>query len=79
MLKRTPDDLQGYSYDEATVARVDQFVRDVAEHWGRPDAIEHARALYGDTYMYYFFFGTVPGGAHRTQEGGRALGGMGHE
>jgi hypothetical protein len=66
--ERTPVDLKGFHYDEATVTRVDRFLQDVAQNWGRRDAIEHARALYGDIYMYYFFFATPRSGAERAGE-----------
>jgi len=58
--ERAPVDLQGYRYDEATVARVDKFFQDVSPYWGRTDAPEHARPLYGNTYMFYYFFVTTP-------------------
>ncbi|HUT93979.1 MAG TPA: DUF6057 family protein [Thermoguttaceae bacterium] len=58
--EHAPVDLQGYRYDEATVARVDKFFQDVSPYWGRQDAPEQARPLYGNTYMFYYFFVTTP-------------------
>ena len=63
--ERAPIELQGYRYDEATVARVDKFFQDVSPYWGRPDAPERARALYGNTYMFYYFFVTTPAEARQ--------------
>ncbi len=76
---RTPIDLQGFRYDEATKARVDSFVQDMSQRWGRRDAPEQARARYGDTYMYYYFFVDTPSGAQRIREARGGFGGTGHE
>lgn len=75
----TPVDLQGFRYDEATVARVDGFVEDVSRGWGRRDAPERIRAEYGDTYVYYYVFATRPGGAERIEESHGDFGGSEYE
>ncbi len=53
-------DLQGFRYDDATVESVDKFFQDLAPYLARPHAPEHARALYGDTYIFYQFFAVTP-------------------
>ena len=53
-------DLQGFRYDQATMARVDKFFQDLTPDWGRESARERARDRYGDTYMYYYFLVTTP-------------------
>ena len=75
--ERAPVDLQGFRYDPATVARVDRFLQDVSQHWGQGDAIEHARARYGDTYMYYYLFVTTPSDAPQISGSREGLGGTG--
>jgi hypothetical protein len=65
---RVPVDLHGFHYDEATVARMDKFLHDVLRAWDLQDAPEKARARYGDTYMFYYFFVTTPGDAQRMME-----------
>jgi len=73
--ERASVNLQGYRYDEATVARVDEFFRDVSPYWGRRDAPERARPLYGDTYTYYYFFVTTPAEAQRIMGARSGFGG----
>jgi len=63
-LERTRVDLRGFSYDEATTARVEKFFQDL-RHWGREDAREQLQAAYGDTYMFYYFFVVTPTDVHR--------------
>ena len=74
--ERAAVNLQGYRYDEATVARVDGFFRDVSPYWGRPDAPERARPRYGETYMHYYFLVTTPAEAQRIMGRRRGFGGM---
>ncbi|HUT93981.1 MAG TPA: DUF6057 family protein [Thermoguttaceae bacterium] len=56
----TPVDLRGYTYDEATKARAEEFFQDLARHGGREDAPQQFQALYGDTYMFYYVFVAMP-------------------
>ena len=63
--QRTPVDLRGYSYDEATRARVEEFFQDLARHGGREDAPERFQAMYGDTYMFYYVFVATPSHVHQ--------------
>lgn len=70
--EQTRLDLQGYRYDEAIRSRVEKFVEDLAIFEDRPDAAEDALAVYGDTYLFYYFFVTTPVDAQRAMptEGG---------
>ena len=78
-VERTPVDLHGFRYDEAIVARVDKFFQDLSPHWGRQEAREHARALYGDTYMFYYFFVTTPREEQQIMEARGGFGGTSRE
>jgi len=73
--ERASVNLQGYRYDEATVARVDEFFRDVSPYWGRRDAPEQARPRYGDTYVFYYFLVTTPAEAQRIMGARDGFGG----
>jgi len=77
--ERTPVDLQGFRYDEATIARVDRFLEDVSRGWGRRDAPEQIQAQYGDTYMHYYSFATTLGGAQQIEESHGGFGGTEHK
>lgn len=70
---RTPIDRQGYRCDAATVARAGEFFRDLEPYLGRGGAPEHARDLYGDTYLFYHFFVVTHGEAQRTRNAGRGF------
>jgi hypothetical protein len=59
-------DLQGFGYDRAIKARVTQFLQDVAQTQGQPPDSNRFWSLYGDTYMFYFFFVMTPGDAQRA-------------
>lgn len=72
---RPPVNLKGFRYDPATVARVDQFLEHVSQHMGRKDATDLARALYGDTYLFYIFFVTTPSDARRMAAARGDIGG----
>jgi hypothetical protein len=74
-VERARVDLQGYGYDDATVARVDKFFQDLSPYLARPPAPEHARALYGDMYVFYHFFVATPGESQRTRPASRGFGG----
>lgn len=73
--ERASVNLQGYHYDEATVARVDGFFRDVSPYWGRQDAPDRARPRYGDTFVYYYFLVTTPAETQRRMGGRGGFGG----
>jgi hypothetical protein len=53
-------DLRGFAYDETVRARVDRFFDDWSRYAGRRDTSQRLRALYGETYMFYFFFAAAP-------------------
>lgn len=61
-LTHTPVDPQGFQCDRAIAARVENFGRDMSGQGVWLDA-KTARNLYGDTYMYYWFFVTMPNDA----------------
>ena len=73
---RTPVDRQGFTYDEATTARVHQFYQDLPRYRAQPDGRERLRALYGDTYMFYYTFVGARADAHRPGPTRRGVGGM---
>ncbi len=58
-LAGAPVDTQGFRYDDAVAARVAEFRKDMSGqgNWLDP---ETAAELYGDTYMFYWFFATTP-------------------
>jgi len=62
-------DLQGFYYDEATVACVEGFFRHASRLQGREDATLQLEAFYGDTYMFYYFFLGSPPDARRQASG----------
>jgi hypothetical protein len=64
----TPLDLQGFRYDDATVARVDRFFGDLAVQSGPKLAAESVRSLYGDMYLFYHFFVNTPRPTQQTAE-----------
>ena len=55
----TPVDSHGYPFDPAVIRRAQEFQIDYAGLGVRLDA-EAARARYGNTYMFYWFFATGP-------------------
>ncbi len=57
-LAGAPVDTQGFRYDSDVVARVAEFRKDMSGqgNWLNP---ETAAELYGDTYMFYWFFATT--------------------
>lgn len=67
-------DLQGFRYDEATAARVEGFFRHASRLQGQEDADLQLEVLYGDTYMfYYFFLGPPPDAGRQTPRGSRGV------
>lgn len=67
-------DLQGFRYDEATAARVEDFFRHASRLQGQEDAHLDLEVLYGDTYMfYYFFLGPPPDARRQTPRGTRGI------
>lgn len=54
-----PVDPQGFVIDKAIMARVEKFEQDFSGQGGWRDA-KTARNIYGDSYMFYWFFATVP-------------------
>jgi len=73
--ERTRVDLRGFRYDAATIARVDAFFRDAAPYLGGQEPPEQTRALYGDTYMFYYFFVSAPRQSRRLTGPRRGFGG----
>jgi len=67
-LEHTHVDLRGFSYDQATTARVEEFFQVMSLHRGRQDAPQQLYALYGDTYMFYFLFVVTAADVHRVTE-----------
>lgn len=60
-------DLRGFRYDAATAARVEEFFRHASRLRGREDATQQLEAMYGNTYMfYYFFMGPSPDARRRA-------------
>ncbi len=53
-------DLRGFRYDAAAIAHVDKFLQNSAPYLGGQGPPEQTRALYGNTYMFYYFFVTTP-------------------
>jgi hypothetical protein len=51
-----PVDLQGFTCDEATTARMAHFFREVSQHPDPRSAAEQLHARYGDTYAFYCLF-----------------------
>lgn len=68
-LTQTPADPKGFQPDAAVVARAKEFRRDMSGQGVWLDA-ETARSLYGDTYMFYWFFTTIPSEAPPSAEPG---------
>ena len=64
-LGRTPVDLQGFSYDSGTRARVESFLEELKRRRGRLDTPQQMQPAYGDTYMFYFVFVETPGDTRR--------------
>ncbi len=58
-MMRVPVDSHGFRFDPAVIRRAQEFQLDYAGHGVRLDA-ETARARYGNTYMFYWFFATGP-------------------
>ena len=73
---RTPLDLQGFGYDEATKARVHRFFQDQSRYRARPDGSERLRALYGDMYVFYHSLVRAPAAPRSFTPAGRGLDGM---
>lgn len=59
LFTETPVDPQGFHYDRAVAERVDRFGHDMSGQGALRDT-SMAQALYGDTYMFYWFFVTTP-------------------
>lgn len=57
-LAQSPVDPQGFPYDTAVSTRVEKFRQDMSGQGDWLDA-ETAAKLYGDTYMFYWFFATT--------------------
>ena len=73
--ERTAVDLQGFRYDQATMARVDEFIEEVSLPQDAQEVPEHVRARFGGTYMFYFFLVATPGDAQRIVEARGGFGG----
>ncbi|MGM0487828.1 MAG: DUF6057 family protein [Planctomycetota bacterium] len=57
-MTRAPVDPRGFRHDEPIVARVDEFWDDMSGRGTWLDK-ETAEALYGDSYMFYWYFATI--------------------
>ena len=68
-------DLRGFRYDAAALAGVDKFLQDALPYLGAQGAPEQTRALYGNTYMFYYFFVTTPRQPRRITGAGGGFGG----
>lgn len=67
-LGHAPIDLQGYRYDQATVARVNRFFEDVAPYSDKQVAREYAQTRHDDTYLFYHFFVVTHGEAQQMMK-----------
>jgi len=67
-LGHTPIDLQGYSYDQATVARVNTFFEDIAPYTDIQVAREYAQTRHSDTYVFYHLFVVTHGEAQQIMK-----------
>ena len=74
-LEGTPIDLRGFQYDEAIVARVNEFFRDMGPYLVGGEVPRSALTLYGDTYLFYFFFVATYSERQRINNAGRGPGG----
>jgi len=57
---QTLADLRGFRYEADAIAHVDEFLQDAAPYLGGQGPPEQMRALYGSTYLFYYFFVTTP-------------------
>jgi len=57
-----PIELSPWAYDQAVSARVERFLLDLSRYRGRPGLHEQLTVLYGDTYLFYYFFVEMPAG-----------------
>lgn len=73
--EQTRVDLRGFRYDADTIARVDKFLQESAPYFGAQGPPERIQALYGNTYMFYYFFVSTYRQSRRLTEPGSGHGG----
>ena len=68
LARRTGQSIEvgAFAYDPATSAREERFSLDLSRYRGRQDEQKQLKALYGNTYMFYYFLVGMPGEAHRA-------------